>query len=149
MGGDVQNTIFHGSRATLAFKLSDIDGGNLIPVGWATGVSWNEATNCEEFQPIGELGVAENIELNYRVTLRATVARFSDLSLRKIGLQPKYTEILTRGEMLCIVADKINGKTVTITGVKFKSAPQDLRSGTMNYSDIEFYARRVIYEDEV
>ena len=144
--GYFNSDLIHGGRAHFYVTTPE---GREVDVAFGAGVTVGEDINYEEAQVLDELKVAEFIPTSYRVTLTATMFAFSNKSLKGMGIQPTYSNILTSGEMSARIHDSISNTDITVTGVKMKSRSLNLATGSLEAQNVEFVATMLFDSDEV
>lgn len=92
---------FSGARAR--FKVN----GNIV--GFAGGVSGSEAIDYEPVDVLDLLEVREFVPVAYRATLSAQIFRVIGQSLKEQGIFPQEANILTSGDLTCVIEDSITG----------------------------------------
>lgn len=96
----VSNT-WSGARAR--FKVN----GNIV--GFAGGVSGSEAIDYEPVDVLDLLEVREFVPVAYRATLSAQIFRVIGTSLKALGIFPQEQNILTSGDLTCVLEDTVTG----------------------------------------
>jgi hypothetical protein len=144
----ISDTILHGGRASFSIKPA---GSSEVLMAVATGVTVSENINYEEIQVLNHLKVAEHEATNYRCSLSCEQFRLIEKTLKSVGIQPRYSQILSTAEMTA----KITGtgkdgtaKTITVLGVKFAGQDINIRAGAVQPSSVKFVATEVIEDDE-
>ena len=95
--------VFSGPRAR--FKVN----GNIV--GFAGGVSGSESIDYEPVDVLDLLEVREYVPVAYRATLSAQIFRVIGQSLKAAGIFPQEKDILTSGDLTCVLEDSLTGNT--------------------------------------
>jgi len=139
---------FSGSRAI--FKLEG------IPIGFAGGVSGEEIVDYEPINVLGLLEVREHVPVAYRCSLSAQVFRVVNSPLKRFGpsgmeVFPKQDNILTTGELVAAVEDRLNPGVVMaqFEGIKTSGHTFDISARGIVSENISFVCIRLKDEAEV
>lgn len=96
--------VFSGARARFI-----VDG---VPVGFAAGVSGSESIDYEPVDVLDLLEVKEFVPVAYRATLSAQIFRVIGKSLKQQQIFPLQENILTSGELNCVIEDRLTGEAM-------------------------------------
>lgn len=99
------SNVFSGARALFSV--------NGIQVGFAAGVSGSESIDYEPVDVLDLLEVKEFVPVAYRATLSAQIFRVIGKSLKALGIFPTDSDlsILTSGDLVCTLQDRLTGET--------------------------------------
>ncbi len=127
---------FSGARAR--FKV------NGVVVGYAGGVSGSESVDYEPVDTLDLLEVKEFVPVAYRATLSSQIFRVVGNSLKAQGIFPKEDNILTSGDLLCTVEDRLTGRTVAqFEEVKCQEHSFDITARGIVSENVNFVCIRV------
>ena len=96
--------VFSGARAR--FKINETQ------VGYAAGVSGSESIDYEPVDVLDLLEIREFVPVAYRATLSAQIFRVMGNSLKRQGIFPKEENILTTGDLDCVIEDSLTGQVM-------------------------------------
>ena len=132
------------SGARCRFKIN----GNII--AFAAGVSGSESVEYDPVDVLDLLSVKEFVPVAYRATISAQVFRVVGASLKALGIFPTENNILTSGDMVAALEDKLTGETVQqFQGVKCSEHSFDVTARGIVSENISFVAIRTIDESEI
>ena len=96
--------VFSGARARFLV--------NETQVGYAAGVSGSESIDYEPVDVLDLLEIREFVPVAYRATLSAQIFRVMGNSLKRQGIFPKEENILTTGDLNCVIEDSLTGQVM-------------------------------------
>jgi hypothetical protein len=118
-------------------------------VGYAAGVSGGETIDYEPVDVLDLLEVKEFVPVAYRATLSAQIFRVVGSSLKALGIFPVEENILTSGDLVFAVEDKITGNTVCqFESVKCSEHSFDITARGIVSENVNFVAIRLRDEFE-
>ena len=116
--------------------------GNIV--GFAGGVSGSESVDYEPVDVINLLEVREHVPVAYRATLSAQVFRVIGQSLKALGIFPRQENILTSGELTCVIEDKLTGEAMaTFEECKAQEHAWDVTARGLVSENVTFVTIRV------
>jgi len=123
---------------------------NSDAVAFAGGVSGSEEIDYEPVDVINLLEVREHVPVAYRVTLSAQVFRVVGSSLKKLGIMPNQSEIITVDDLEASIQDVVTQKTIALfQGVRTAGHSFDITARGIVSENVNFVAIRVKDETEV
>ena len=132
---------FSGARAVFMY--------NGAAVGFAAGVSGEETIDYEPIEVLNLLEVREHVPVGYRTSLNAQIFRVVGESLKQQGIMPRYSEIITGGELEAAIQDSVTKQTAQLfQGVKCSGHTFDVGARGVVQSNVSFVAIRVVDEFE-
>lgn len=122
---------------------------NTTPVGFAGGVSGEEMVDYEPVDVLNLLEVREHVPVAYRASLNAQVFRVIGESLKKVGILPTQSNIITSGDLEASIQDKVTGQTMALfQGVRCSGHSWDVTARGIVSENVTFVAIRVLDEYE-
>lgn len=129
--------VFSGSRARVKI--------NGTQIGYAAGVSGSESVEYDPVEVLDLLEVKEFVPVAYRVTLNAQIFRVIGQSLKKQGIFPTESNILTSGDLKLTIEDRLapNDTMAQFEGVKAATNSWDVTARGITQSNVDFVAIRL------
>lgn len=122
-----------------------------VKVGYAGGVSGEEAIDYEPVNVLDKLEVAEHVPVAYRVSLSANIFRVLGNSLKSLGIMPTESNILTSGALSASIDDSADGDRpmLIIEGLKATTKTFDVTARGIVSEAVNFVGLRMKDEFEL
>jgi hypothetical protein len=137
--------ILTGARARLSF-----DGKKFA---LCLNVNYGEEIQHDPVEPLDQYEVAEFVPVAYRCNFSAQTVRIVKNSLKNrdgVVIFPTLGAILTRGEMVATVEDRVEGVVLAnIERVKATRYTVNIGARAITMTDVEFVAIRIRDESEI
>ncbi len=135
-------TVLTGARAKISFKNKD---GQLVPVGFATGITANENQQLQRVNVLGNIDSEEIVPVNRAVDVRCDFVRISGESLRSQGIWPQgaTAQVLDFPELTMQVFDAVSNNIIfQIEGVRCENRSFQVQAGSLVSVNATFQAKR-------
>jgi len=134
---------FSGVRAR--FKISG------EKIGFAGGVSGEEAIDYEPVNVLDKLEVQEHVPVAYRVSLSCNIFRVLGKSLKSLGIMPIQNDILTSGALSATVDDSADDDRtmLIIEGLRATTKTFDITARGIVSESVNFVGIRMKDEFEL
>ena len=132
---------FSGSRAIFFVNAQE--------VAFAGGMSGSEVTEYEPIDVLNLLEVREHVPVAYKATLNAQIYRNVGNSLKKQGLVPIESEIITSDDFTVSIQDVVTLQTIALfQGVRGAGHTFDITARGVVQSNVDFVVIRLKDEFE-
>lgn len=119
------------------------------PIAFAGGVSGEETIDYEPVDVLNLLEVREFVPVAYKTSLNAQIFRVVGESLKKLGIMPIESDIITSNDLSASIKDIVTKQTVALfAGVRCASSTFDVTARGIVQTNVSFVAIRVSDEAE-
>jgi hypothetical protein len=136
--------VFSGPRALFSIENQ--------PIAYAGNVNGEETVDYEPVNVLDLIEIAEHVPVAYRCSLSAQVFRVIGSSIKKLGIFPKFRDIITSNAMRATMTDSkpVDGESrafATFTGVRCAGHTWDTTARGLTADNVTFVAIKVADED--